>query len=830
MRESRKSNNLSTQLLLSDRKLDALQQVVDQEYHKLFRQTQTSAKKTVRHILRHVARYPPPRLLTTPIPKTSQELDDDDDDPYIQTRSVTITNGANQKPQKYSTAITVLPTVSAVRELIAYVPTMKNLAMRGILTGIPYLGDKFDDEDQKLINSISGESEGQTKMSIRKNKLDGQSLELLYHTIRSSQTCELYTNEQIIDAILHYHRDSSPKPKLLAIASQNECSTNSHPLHSVNIDTSDTIDIDIDDLCIKPWCSRFCTRCYTYNCLLHKDSPSYLPLPEKFSLTIDAQSSPCCPTCYKHQREQVKRPLSPSYTNDEHNPIETYLPTATGNVRKRPRKSIPVRRILSPNQGNLSHNENFRVDQYHLQMSDIQKKLPSQQLLTRIENHMLYQQSTLMMNSWTLTDRSLFRLFYFLLDGDLCTIKQFFHTNRTCRDLYEQFISDTKYFSERISLVDGQPLTIRQVYRRRMVDGATRAFLFHIKKHLNETNASNAVKSVYIPCQHEGPCAISNKNCQCMKNGTYCEKYCNCSIDCPHRFPGCSCKGACLLNNCLCCAEGRECDPDLCHKCGASSFPNLTLDYDPMIKSEPEVIQPIVIERKSLPSLPRQTYRTKVHENIPMRQHSVRSCRVVEPSYKTSRTQTKRSSVRISLNSNSSSNTPAITCANIGLQRKQYKQILIAESDVAGYGAFLGSPVAYPGDLIAEYTGEIITEEEADRRGRLYDKQACSYLFNLDTDRCVDARQFGSKIRFANHSSTPNCVPKIKLVNGDYRIGIYAKQTIFQGDELFFEYMYDAHHRQQFVNNERVDDSVQDRLTILKRYGDNFMLVRPSYD
>ncbi|CAF5119684.1 unnamed protein product, partial [Rotaria sp. Silwood1] len=67
---------------------------------------------------------------------------------------------------------------------------------------------------------------------------------------------------------------------------------------------------------------------------------------------------------------------------------------------------------------------------------------------------------------------------------------------------------------------------------------------------------------------------------------------------------------------------------------------------------------------------------------------------------------------------------------------------------------------------------------------------------------------------FANHSSKPNCVPKIKLVNGDYRIGIYAKQTIFQGDELFFEYMYDAHHRQQFVNNERIDELEQDGLTI----------------
>ncbi len=71
---------------------------------------------------------------------------------------------------------------------------------------------------------------------------------------------------------------------------------------------------------------------------------------------------------------------------------------------------------------------------------------------------------------------------------------------------------------------------------------------------------------------------------------------------------------------------------------------------------------------------------------------------------------------------------------------------------VAGYGAFLGSPIAYPGDLIAEYTGEIITEEEADRRGRLYDKRACSYLFNLDMQHCIDARQFGNKLRLGINS------------------------------------------------------------------------------
>ena len=71
---------------------------------------------------------------------------------------------------------------------------------------------------------------------------------------------------------------------------------------------------------------------------------------------------------------------------------------------------------------------------------------------------------------------------------------------------------------------------------------------------------------------------------------------------------------------------------------------------------------------------------------------------------------------------------------------------------------------------------------------------------------------------------------KICSISGDHRIGIYAKEVIFQGDELLFEYMYDAHQRQQFTNNERIDEAEQENYTILRRYADNFMLVQPSYD
>ena len=182
-------------------------------------------------------------------------------------------------------------------------------------------------------------------------------------------------------------------------------------------------------------------------------------------------------------------------------------------------------------------------------------------------------------NQWTLTDRSLFRLFYFVLDGDLCLLSQLFDNNRTCQDLYQLFIQNSKYFSERLSSTNGLPFLIRHAYRRRMPEGTTRAFLIYIKKYFNRANdkhnqknptTATTLKPAYQPCSHDGPCTPENTQCCCIKMGTFCEKFCNCSIDCPRRFPGCACKGSCLFNNCLCCAEGRECDPDLCHNCGAS--------------------------------------------------------------------------------------------------------------------------------------------------------------------------------------------------------------------------------------------------------------------
>ncbi|XP_047178530.1 histone-lysine N-methyltransferase EZA1 isoform X3 [Vigna umbellata] len=128
-------------------------------------------------------------------------------------------------------------------------------------------------------------------------------------------------------------------------------------------------------------------------------------------------------------------------------------------------------------------------------------------------------------------------------------------------------------------------------------------------------------------------------------------------------------------------------------------------------------------------------------------------------------------------------------CGNMRLLLRQQQRILLAKSDVAGWGAFLKNPVN-KNDYLGEYTGELISHREADKRGKIYDRANSSFLFDLNDQYVLDAYRKGDKLKFANHSSNPNCYAKVMLVAGDHRVGIFSKEHIDASEELFYDYRY----------------------------------------
>ena len=83
------------------------------------------------------------------------------------------------------------------------------------------------------------------------------------------------------------------------------------------------------------------------------------------------------------------------------------------------------------------------------------------------------------------------------------------------------------------------------------------------------------------------------------------------------------------------------------------------------------------------------------------------------------------------------------------------------------------------GDFVIEYTGERITDEEADRR-------ANRYLFEINSKWTIDGSARSNLARYINHSCTPNCEAEVD--ERAKRIRIYATRRIEPGDELAYDY------------------------------------------
>ncbi|GMF30793.1 unnamed protein product [Phytophthora lilii] len=160
------------------------------------------------------------------------------------------------------------------------------------------------------------------------------------------------------------------------------------------------------------------------------------------------------------------------------------------------------------------------------------------------------------------------------------------------------------------------------------------------------------------PCSHSGPC--EQGVCSCVEDGIFCSKHCHCvHEECTIFFPGCQCqRGRCRTKACPCFCAGRECDLDLCKVCCA--------------------------------------------DEIAARENG--------EAYDSNADKSKDEKHQTS-------------CQNRSIALGKQKHVRMGRSNLsaAGWGLFVDEFVAKD-EFIIEYIGEMVSQEEADRRGAVYDK------------------------------------------------------------------------------------------------------------
>ncbi|XP_053604536.1 histone-lysine N-methyltransferase SUV39H2-like isoform X1 [Plodia interpunctella] len=137
-------------------------------------------------------------------------------------------------------------------------------------------------------------------------------------------------------------------------------------------------------------------------------------------------------------------------------------------------------------------------------------------------------------------------------------------------------------------------------------------------------------------------------------------------------------------------------------------------------------------------------------------------------------------------------------CGNRVVQGgRNIKLSIFRTSNGCGWGVRTDQPIKQ-GQFLCQYVGEVITFEEAEKRGREYDAQGLTYLFDLDFNSVenpyvVDAAHLGNVSHFINHSCDPNlgvwavwadCLdPNLPM------LALFATRDIETGEEICFDYL-----------------------------------------
>ncbi|EGP88029.1 ESC/E(Z) complex protein, partial [Zymoseptoria tritici IPO323] len=245
-------------------------------------------------------------------------------------------------------------------------------------------------------------------------------------------------------------------------------------------------------------------------------------------------------------------------------------------------------------------------------------------------------------------------------------------------------------------------------------------------------NTTPETRGPFYPCHHPGESCVSAK-CSCWRAKITCEKICSCAPSCPRKFQGCSCSNDRARANG---GTSKKNQKYVCFEDARCACFQSGRECDPDLCGECGV------------------------------------CDILDPVH--------RHDDRIL----------QARCRNASIQRGVPKHTILGDSGVHGLGLYACEDIRAH-EYVGEYKGEIITKEEADRRGSVYEHQKLSYLFSLNQKQEIDSTYFGTKIRFINHAGDGkgnNLYPRIIMVNTVYRIALYASRNIRAGEELFFDY------------------------------------------
>lgn len=111
-------------------------------------------------------------------------------------------------------------------------------------------------------------------------------------------------------------------------------------------------------------------------------------------------------------------------------------------------------------------------------------------------------------------------------------------------------------------------------------------------------------------------------------------------------------------------------------------------------------------------------------------------------------------------------------------------RIQVRRSGVHGKGVFALRRIP-AGERVIEYTGELISWQEALRR-HPHDPADPNhtFFFHIDDQRVIDAKVGGNSARWINHACAPNC----EADEVDGRVFIKALRDLEPGEELFYDY------------------------------------------